>query len=338
MATKKTTAMKKKSSAKRSRSKAKKMIPAVRYLRYDVVNSSSANTETSHFIDLARDLSAINRRLMRQGRRYHVKRVTIVSKNTPVVGVVTNPETGATVNKGGRVSISTIPESWVSQGAWRRGFQTWQRMNADATMQSAGNMEGAWADFKVYMSYDMKTGTVLNPIDNGNNAVTAGEWVYTNLVTPDGTTSSDEFTLHMLGNHVGSAGARNSAGLIKSFGESRPTVNDLTPNVPNDAADDPLLNVFDYGTTVDEVIDNLLTDGDKPPYSTGEYPGDDANMPKPLVVQDTILDNGKATVGGFIAMCGLLEIESTSPVNNDTYSVLVELAPGNYRGIKADVI
>jgi hypothetical protein len=37
-------------------------------------------------------------------------------------------------------------------------------------------------------------------------------------------------------------------------------------------------------------------------------------------------------------MCGLIEIESTSPIADDTYSVLVELAPGKYRGIAAEMI
>ena len=325
----------KKSTSKRSRS-AKKMIPAVRYLRYELTNSGSANTETSHYIDLAKDLSAINRRLMRQGRRYHVKRVTIVSKNTPSVGYAL-PD-GAAVNSGGRVSLSTIPESWTSQGAWKRGFETWQQMNLEATKQTAGALHSTWADFKIYLSNEMRSGTVLAPLDNGGNAVDAGEWEYTRLVTPDGTTGADEFYLHMLGDHSGGAGSRGSVGLIKSFGESRSTVNDFSPNVPGDAADDPLVNVFDYGTSVDEVIDRMTTDNDKPPYETDAYPGDDANMPKPLVVQDTILVDGKATVGGFQAMCGLVEIEATSPIASDVYSVLVELAPGKYRGIKADVI
>jgi len=34
----------------------------------------------------------------------------------------------------------------------------------------------------------------------------------------------------------------------------------------------------------------------------------------------------------------LIEVEMKSPIASDIYSVLVELAPGNYRGIKADVI
>ena len=327
----------KKSTSKRSRS-AKKMIPAVRYLRYELTNSGTVNTETSHYIDLAKDLSAVNRRLMRQGRRYHVKRITIVSKNTPVVGAVTDPSTGATVNQGGRVSFSTIPESWTSQGAWKRGFETWNRMNADALQQTAGDLHSTWADFKIYLSNEMRTGNVLAPLDNGGNAVAVGEWQYTQLTTPDGTTGADNFYLHMLGDHSGGAGSRGSVGLIKSFGESRSTVNDFSPNVPGDAADDPLVNVFDYGTSIDEVIDRVTTDNDTPPYETDNYPGDDANMPKPLVVQDTILVDGKSTVGGFEAMCGLVEIEASSPVQNDIYSVLVELAPGKYRGIKADVI
>jgi hypothetical protein len=37
-------------------------------------------------------------------------------------------------------------------------------------------------------------------------------------------------------------------------------------------------------------------------------------------------------------MCGVLELETTSPIASDVYSVLVELAPGSYRGIAAEVI
>ena len=43
-------------------------------------------------------------------------------------------------------------------------------------------------------------------------------------------------------------------------------------------------------------------------------------------------------MGGFEAMLGLIEFEIKSPIPSDVYSVLVELAPGQYRGIKADVI
>ena len=316
---------KKTSKSMRSRSKAKKMVPAMRYLRYELVNSGSAGTETSHFIDLARDLSRTNRRLYRAGRDYHVKRITVVSKNTP--------------NGENRISFSTIPHNWATAGAWNRGFKTWNLMNKEATHNLTNDISGTWSDFKVYMSNDHRaSGNILTPLDNGGGAATGGEWTYSVLISPDGTTADDTFSIHMLGDSVGSAGAWTSVGLVKSFGETRATVDTDQPNVPGTASDDPLLNVFDYGTTVDEVINRLEADNDNPPYAVSDYPGADVNMPKPIVVQDTTIVDGKSTVGGFNAMLGLIEIESSSPIANDRYSVLVELAPGSYRGIKADVI
>ncbi len=296
--------------------------PANRYLRYELTNSGTPGTETSHYIDLARDLSRVNRRLYRQGRDYHVKKITIVSSNTP--------------NADNRISVSTIPNTWVSKMAWKRAFDTWNRMNREATEQIAGDIKGTWSDFKVYMTLDSRAATPLNPVDNGGNAFDAGMWTYSQLVSPDGTTSADTFDLHMLGAHSGSAGAWNSVGLINSYGESRATVQGADPNVPAVASDDPLVNVFDYGTTIDEVIDDLEGHNDFPPYDIDEYPGDESNGPKPCVVQDTTLVDGRATMAGFTAMCGLLEFEAKSPIANDTFSVLVELAPGKFRGVHAE--
>jgi len=319
------TAMKN-TSSKRSRSSAKKTTPAVRYLRYELVNSANAGTETSHFIDLAKDLSIVNRRLYRQGRDYHVKKITIVSSNTP--------------NLGNRVSVSGISSSWVAHQAWKRGFEVWNKMDKEASENLSGNIRGTWSDFKVYLSNTMRSGTVLQPMDNGGGLYLPGEWVYTRLVTPDGTTSSDAFYLHMLGDHQGSPGSWSAISLIKSYGQSRATVQAADPNIPGVASDDPIVNVFDYGTTVDEVVNLMEGDNDDPPYDLYDYPGQGGNDngPKPAVFQDSTIVDGRAVMGGFNAMCGLLEIESTSSLPNDTYSVLVELAPGSYRGIKADVI
>ena len=330
-------AIAKKTSGKRSRSSAKKEIPALRYLRYDLQNSGTAGTETSHFIDLARDLSRVNRRLYRQGRNYHVKKITVVSRNT---GQSQGPSGASDFPaQAGFVSASVVHGTWVSQKAWQRGFRTWQMMNKEASHALGNDICGTWSDFKVYMTDTMRTGTTLSPIDNGGNAWDAGEWTYSRLVTPDGTTSSDAFSLHMIGAHNGSAGSRESVGLIRSFGESRATVSPNAPETPNNIKDDPLNNVFDYGTAIDEVLEDYMEDADNPPYELTNYPGGAGNGQKPSVAQmSTLGTDGKCTLAGFTAMCGLIEIESTSPIANDVYSVLVELAHGKYRGIKADVI
>jgi hypothetical protein len=283
--------------------------------------------------------------LYRQGKLFHVKKVTIVSSNT-ISGVGftdgVTPPADLYQQNAGRVSFATIPDSWTARGAWGRGFKTWQRMNKVATEQTSGDIAGTWSDFKVFMSTDSRAafnaGEFLIPMDNGGNIVNFGEWLMSSMVSPDGTTGEDEFQIHMLGDHTGSIGAWTSVGLIKSYAESRATVSTESPSVPSVAKDDPLINVFDYGTTIDEVVQNLQTKNDFPPYEQGTYPGETGNMPKPLVVQDTTISEGRSTVGGFHAMCGLIEIETTSPLANDIYSVLVELAPGKYRGIAAESI
>lgn len=317
---------KKAAAKKRTSSKKAKREPAVLHLRYEVTNSATPGTETSHFIDLAKDLSAVNRRLYRQGRDYHVKKISIVSSNTP--------------NLGNRVSASVIPGGWVSRQAWKRGFNVWRQMDKNASENLSGNILGTWSDFKVYMTNDMRGGTKLAPIDNGGTVYLQDEWRYTDYVSPDGTTSADSFEIYMMGNHNqdGATGLYHAVSLIKSYGESRATVSPGDPNVPSTASDDPLVNIFDDGTQVDEVINLMESSNDFPPYSIAEYPGGQLSGPKPIVVQDTSIVDGRATLGGFHALCGLIELETKSTLESDTFSVLVELAPGSYRGVAAEVI
>lgn len=320
--------------------------PAVRYLRYELTNSSSAGTETSHYIDLARDLSAINRRLYRQGRCYHVKRVSVVSSNTIAgfgVGELI-PGTGLDqeiVRNAGRITFATAPDSWMVRNGWKRGFEMYRKMQKKAMAGIGSDISGTWEDFKVYLTNDMRTGTKLTPLDNGGNAVTLGEWTYSEYVSPDGTTSADNFTASLIGpgQGMGSPGSVINVSLTESYALTRATVSGVDPTVPSGASDDVLANLFDDGTVSDEIINNLEGDADEPPYAKLDYAGGSANMPKPLVVQQSTLGvDGRTTVGGFTAVCGLIEIETTSPIADDVYSILVELAPGNYRGVGAEVI
>jgi len=212
-------------------------------------------------------------------------------------------------------------------------------MNKTASGQLSGDIAGTWSDFKIFLSSDMAAATLPSPLDNGGNAIAAAlNWDVSTFVTPDGTATDDEFFGTLLGDHVGAAGARTSVGLIRSYGESRATVQLTDPAVPSTASSDPLVNLFDYGTTIDDVIDNLEDENDAPPYSQVAYPGGAVSQPKPIVAQDATIVDGRATMGGFNALMGHLEFEITSALPNDVYSVLIELAPGKYRGIKADVI
>ena len=298
MASKKSATKTKKSrSGKKSRTSAP--IPANRYLRYRVQNSSSAGQETSHFIDLARDLSALNRKLMRQGRAYHVKRISVVSTNT-IAGTThvdqsEIPGVSTFTQNAGFISFSVIPDGWVTRNAWKRGLKSFQLMNEMATPPNFdANLKATWADFKVYMNDDHRTSSnILRPVDNKNNIVSDSdaEWAYTVFESPDGTTTSDQYLVHMLGNHVGTGGVApwSSVGLVKSYGESRLTVSQNDPNSDPVNVNDPLLNLFDAGSQADEVISRMTFTNDNPPYDPNNYPGDNGNLPGPQVVQQTSL-------------------------------------------------
>ena len=205
-----------------------------------------------------------------------------------------------------------------------------------------------WADFKVYLSLDHRGATMAVPLDNGNNPVSLAdsEWVYARYISPDGTTGDDEFTAHLLGTDDGFVGAYDSVGMIKGYAESRRRViKDESGDSIN--TDSWMINLFDDGTTLDEIADDLKSDGDLPPYDIDNYNGGAANMPKPIVQQMKALvqsalpstpTSGNApsiTLGAVQAPIGVLELEIQSDVANDVFDVLIELSEGDYKGVKA---
>ena len=335
--------------------KKKTHIPAERFLRFQL-RHPSGQPETSHYIDLASNLSKVNRRLYRQGMVYRIANISITSRDTVH----------------GLVSFSSATDTWVTRNAWQRGFQLWNEMNNKVLdMPGASNRKSQWHDYKVYLSNDHRTAASARKpgaMDNGNQLFLNGEWVYSEYQSPDGADGNDAFNVHLLGDHAAGAGGDDnyaSVGLIKSYGESRGTVIANVPLLDAEGDDDPLLNLFDYGTEIDEIAQNLDSYGDRPPYAydvndVGEYyPGSDVNASKPVVRRlaaigtadiDTtggIFNNrGVAAptvmLPGFDAICGLIEIETQSQMRDgafnpadDLFDVVIELAPGNYKGVAA---
>ena len=318
---------------------AKSYTPVNRFLRFKITNDSNGDTERSFFLDIGEQLSKLNRRLYRQGKVYQIANISITSTNTP----------------NGFVSFSTAPDTWVTRAAWNRGFKMYQAMNKKVLDLPGTNVrKGRWDDFKIFLSEDhLNALSTQNPdcIDNENVEVASGQWNATHFVSPDQTAGSDEFTAHLLGDHDGQVGSWSSISLIKSYGDSRPTVSDDTPMMDSNGHADPLFNLFDDGETVHEIAENLDQKGDDPPYSLmsggnvatigNQYPGSFGNMPNPIV-------NRMATIGtqggvaaptvmlpGFPVICGLLEIEAKSSLAADEFDIIIELAPGNYKGVAA---
>jgi len=308
---------------------AKSKTPAVRQLRYEVTNSSEAGTETSHYVDIARDLAAINRRAMEQGRIYHIGKITVVSRNTI-------PSPG---QEAGFISVSAAPTSWAVIGAAKMGARLYKEQLKEATQGAIESRKGRYLSFKIRGLHSGATSpTFLTPVDNGGNQLQIGDWDYSSFYSPDGTTAADFYQCHLLGGHSGSPGNYTSVGLLQSYQNTRSTVGGNDPSPILDS-DDPLANLFDDGTQTDEVLAHQTAAGDDPPYDITNYGGSSGNMARPLVMQHgTLGADGRLTLGGFAAVHGLIEFEVSSPIANDVYSILVELKSGPYKGIAAEAL
>lgn len=302
--------------------KSKAGIPAQRTLRYLLAHNGP---EDSHYIDLAKDLSAINRRLYRQCRNYKVQSCSIVGVNVDDVVI----------------RYCTAPNTWVVHSALKKAHALWDRMNKEAAAAAgpSANIAATWSDFKVSLTRDHQTdGDILVPIDNGGNAVSFGDWQYSEYVSPDGTAAEDRYLAYILGANLGGAGSRTAVGLVEGYQNSRARVQSDSPSIsPTEFEDSWMMNLFDVGTHFDEVLNDLIDFNDAPPYDFDDMAGGAANMVKPLIQTQSFASSERkiGTSGAFMAPCGLIEIETTA-ADNSGFDLLVTVAPGNYKGVSAD--
>ena len=80
--------------------KYKKTSPTVTRLSFEL------NGNTTQFIDIARALSAVNRKFYRQGVYYYVNSVEVYNADPGVI------------------DLHTLPDNWVTKNAWNPWFST----------------------------------------------------------------------------------------------------------------------------------------------------------------------------------------------------------------------
>lgn len=305
-----------------------------RYLKYRV--STSSDTPRTAYINLARDLSALNRQLFRQCRTYKIKSIRVVDGQ---------PD--------GRVEFGCAPNTWAMKNSLKRAFNRWNEMNAQV-LTGQPNLKSKWHDFKPYldmahmMAYTAGAGgTMLVPEDQGGNALQYGEWTYSEFESPDGTSSVDGYHVGLLGQQSGSAGAVDYVGLIESYGNTRSTVTESPQANSTLASDDPLLNLLDAGTQFDEVAENIIDENDLPPYKLNdgsgfgtEYVGGNANMKAPQVFAELdVNDNRNNAVHFNIDVpLGVVRVDHQTYTGNTSFTILVEIAPGGYKGVHSEAL
>ncbi len=313
-----------------------KIVPAITSLTYFVGNGTS-------YIDLARDLSRINRRLYRQGRNYAIESVSITC---PGIGMRSTDNVVA--------GIYSMGNSYVVHNAWEQAFKAWRKQIKD--FSSGPVQTGRWQDFKIYLDDTMEDGTIVDVVAGDGAAVASGEWEYSKLsFDDDGTERS--FTMCMIGStDLTDTNLESGIALIEAYQDSRP-ITGQEPLITGDYSDSIYAKLLGTDELTDLVMDQIEADNDQAPYDVDDYyggasNGDAAHIERYASVSATEFTR---TMPGFIAPCGLVKlvleeyqlVEGGDPnatltgksvyasTTAPTTAVTFRLVPGPYKGVLA---
>ncbi len=314
--------------------------PAHTQLVYTLVNDGN-------YIDVAKDLSVLNRRLYRSGMVYAIRGITVFFDAAGDEDYH---------NKTITITARTIPNTWVTHNAWVKGFRNWKKQQNDARKLVTG-IKPRWEDFKVAMDsahvqLDSGSGdgtSISLSVRDGTLGATVApdEWQLSRIVWEDDSDDREPL-LHMMGEVTGDT-VTTYAGLIENYGDSRAQPGVSEPAHDADASINLYAKLIKTSDVAAEIIDNMEIDNDQAPYDVDAYIGGATESPTPLVVGYTAC-NSSSPVGrmpGFVAPLGLIHLSADGWRDPDaaaggtladtavTPKVIVDVAVGPYRGVLA---
>jgi len=332
-----------------------KIKPTPLTLHYTLTETVNDGASMFYYYDLWRDISAVSRRMNRQGKDLAIAGIRIMS------------------NHSCDISVARLPPTWVTYEAWEASFRAWQRLNRMAQESSDTDINARYRDFKVYFdSIHAEAATSAladSPVPVGvaatiGNASVAYEWQYSRIEFPEDTGLATQ-QLHMIGGND-TSGSLHTLGVIHNYALARARPNSSEPNVPVSdlgAFGDSYLNtMFDFGDSFDDVISEAVEANNEPPYPVGLWPDDPAGArteefypgganfmaaaSQHEIASTSIYNNFSSNlkangfIGGFVAPLGLVQMELYNPNSgsvgdNLSYviDVYVDLLPGPANGV-----
>ena len=226
-----------------------KIEPAVTQLLYLVPNGDS-------YIDLAKDLSKVNRRLYRQGMTYVVQDIQLGQN----IGTKATDIT--------QISFATMGNSWIVHNAWKKAFEAWRAQQR--SVEHLVDIPAKWRDFKIYLDDSMRGGTTLEPYALDLAVYQAGEWNYSQFVWDDDGTERETYA-HMIGSDSGTT----DFALIQNYADSRARVQANDPAQEAEASTSMYAKMLTIGDDelIADLIDNAESFNDSPPYDVDDFPG-----------------------------------------------------------------
>jgi hypothetical protein len=323
----------------RKKSKRNAIQKAERTLLFTVPPAASAEGNGSLFyVDTARELSKVNRKLISQGKCFGIESVEFYF-------------TGQTGAASILVQAATASDNWVVNNAHVKGEALWHQMN-ELVLEDNPSIKGKWADYKVRLDAGQTIARTLSCQDGAGVEYLAGEWDYSLYVMPqhdvDPVTGLPIPAVEVSPVLIG-PDTTAFRSLVNAYALSRATVQPQDPNVPGALASSFFNLLTDSGSQEPELATVIVADNDEPPYDQDVYPGMDNGVG--FVNAEHPIDQGVAVatigapigrIGSFVAPCGLIRFKVTAfDVNGAALSSNVEMQmkisvmAGKYKGIAA---
>ena len=300
-------------------------------LRTDPTGSGSHKS----YVDTARELSKINRRLYSQSRMYGYQGLTFIWRQNPASSLATI-----------ECSVRTAGNTWTVQNAHVKGEALWNQMQA-LVLEDNPSISGKWHDFKLQLDGGQSNAREMSARDGNGTLYASGEWNLSTYVMPQHevslTTGEPLPAVEYTGLLIGDDTATKRS-LVKAYQDSRATLNANTPNVPAAMSDSFFNLLTDSGSQEPELATVIEGENDNPPYDLNNYSGGAVNAPAPVTVGYAAISNSEVDgrIGSFVAPCGLLQIEIIGydaagavvpAAQMPDIDILLHVAPGSYKGI-----
>ncbi len=310
-----------------------KIQPAITTIKMQT--NPSGSSSTLNFVDTARELSKVNRRLYSQSRLYGYQGLTFIWRAAGNLATI-------------EATVSTAGNTWIVQNAHVKGEALWNQMQ-QLVLEDNPSIAGKWHDFKVRLDGQQLVSRELSALDSTGAAYSVGEWNYASYVMPqhevDPATglplAAEQFEATLIGNDT-----PTKKSLVKAYADSRARPNADVPNVPAGMATSFFNLLTDSGSQEPELAGVIETENDNPPYNLDNYPGAEVNAPAPVVVGYAAISASEVDghIGPFVAPCGLIQIEIKGYDTNGAavdaaampaVDILLHVAPGEYKGVAA---
>ncbi len=302
--------------------------------------TGGTNNSFLNYVDTARELSKINRRLYSQSRMYGYQGLTFIWRSTGSA-----PTDVATIE----CSVRTAGNTWTVQNAHVKGEALWNQMQA-LVLEDNPSISGKWHDFKLQLDGGQSNAREMSARDGNGTLYASGEWNLSTYVMP-------QHEVHTTGPNAGEplpaleytglligADTATKRSLVKAYQESRATLNANTPNVPAAMSDSFFNLLTDSGSQEPELATVIEGENDNPPYDLNDYSGGAVNAPAPVTVGYAAISNSEVDgrIGSFVAPCGLLQIEIIGydaagelvpAAQMPDIDILLHVAPGSYKGV-----